>query len=189
MIKKTISLILSLTMILSLFISLPLKASADAIPDTATFSDGDLDRVYFGGDTVSFNLDGSMSSISSNMPVRVALGIVNASGEWSNFTVFNTAALTDTDPNYVFNGMGDTTGFYMNSTLLTTGLLDTVISGTLNNTLTLGMLGIQIYAQMAGPMGPWSNILPSPNYIILSDDAKPAMVGLDGVMEMPDGVT
>ena len=111
--KKALSWLLAVSMILSLFVSMPITAAAGVLPG-AVFSDGDLDRVYFSGDTLTFNLSGlpvgtPPTGIPAGTALRVSLGIVDASSTFTDYTLFNTSSLTSEDPNYVFNGMGDNT--------------------------------------------------------------------------------
>lgn len=192
--KKVLSWLLAVSMVLSIFGSVPMTAAAVTLPG-AVFSDGDLDRVYFSGDILTFNLSGlpvgtPPTGIPAGTALRVSLGIVDASGTFSDFTLFNTSELTPEDANYVFNGMGDLTGWYLSRTLNADGTLSSAVSGTIvtTPTPTLGVAAVKIYVNTGAA---WQNIMQGQpvEYIPLTADTKDAIVGLDGIMEMPDGVT
>lgn len=195
--KKALSWLLAVSMILSLFVSMPITAAAGVLPG-AVFSDGDLDRVYFSGDTLTFNLSGlpvgtPPTGIPAGTALRVSLGIVDASSTFTDYTLFNTSSLTSEDPNYVFNGMGDNTGWYLSRTLNADGTLSSTISGTIVTTPppTLGVAAVKIYVNYGSV---WQNFMDdgnpaTPDFIPLTAEGKDAIVGLDGILEMPDGVT
>lgn len=195
--KKRISWLLVIAMVLSMLISAPITASAAALPG-AVFSDGDIDRVYFSGDTLTFNLSGlpvgtPPAGIPAGTSLRVSLGIVDASNTFTDFTLFNTSTLTSEDPNYVFNGMGDNTGWYLSRTLNADGTISSDVSGTIVTTPppTLGVAAVKIYVYTGSA---WQNFMDdgnptTPDFIPLTADGKNAIVGLDGILEMPDGVT
>jgi hypothetical protein len=182
--KKSLSWVLVIALVLSMFISVPMTASAEALPG-AVFSDGDLDRVYFSGDTLSFNLANlPVGTPPAGIPVgtqlRVSLGIVDASSTFTDFTLFDTLS----------NGMGNGTGFYAERVLQADGSLASDISGTIVSTPapTLGIVAAKLYVFNGST---WQNALQgqSPDYIPLIDaDSKPATVGLDSVIQLPDGV-
>ncbi len=180
--KKFLSCVLVLSLILSMIVAIPIPVSADQQP-AAVFTDGDLDQVYFAGDTLSFNLTGipvgvPPAGIPAGTTLRVSLGVADLS-VFSDFTVFS-----DT----LSDGMGDGTGFYVERTLQADGTLDSPVTGTLADSLTVGMVAVKLYVYNGSS---WQNVLQgqTPDYIVLTEGTKNAMVGLDGVMEMPDGVT
>ncbi|UWG98632.1 cell wall-binding repeat-containing protein [Dehalobacter sp. DCM] len=180
--KKFLSCVLALSLILSMIVAIQIPVSATQQP-AAVFTDGDLDQVYFAGDTLSFNLTGipvgvSPAGIPAGTTLRVCLGVADLSG-FSDFTVFS-----DT----LSNGMGDGTGFYVERTLQADGTLDSPVTGTLGNSLTVGIVAVKLYVYNGSS---WQNVLQgqTPDYIVLTEGTKNAMVGMDGVMIMPDGVT
>ena len=181
---KILSWLLAVSMVLSMFVSAPITAVAAELPG-AVFTDGDLDRVYFTGDTLSFNLSGipvgtPPAGIPAGTTLRVSLGIVDDSSTFTDFTLFNTLS----------NGMGDGTGFYAERVLQAGGNLASDISGTIVSTPTptLGIVAVKLFVFNGST---WQNALQgqSPDYIPLTANSKPATVGLEGVMVMPDGVT
>lgn len=178
--KKALSWLLAVSMVLSLFAAAPMTAAGVILPE-AVFSDGDLDRVYFMGDTLSFNLSGlPVGLIPAGTELRVSLGIVDASNTFSDFGLFETLS----------NGTGDGTGFYETRTLQADGTLSSDISGTITDTVTptTGLVAVRLYYNNGGS---WQNAIgtSSPNYIPLSEGTDYATVGLDSVLVMPDGVT
>ncbi|MDH7478572.1 MAG: right-handed parallel beta-helix repeat-containing protein, partial [Syntrophomonadaceae bacterium] len=182
--KRMLPGILAVSLLLLMFSVIPLITAAGEAP-TAVFSDGDLDNVYFIGDTLSFNLSGLPVGVPpSGMPagttLRVSLGIVDGSNTFSDFTLFNTLS----------NGMGDGTGWYAERTLMPDGTLSADISGQIVETPAppMGAAAVKLYAFNGTA---WQNVLQgqSPDYVVLAADGRLATVGLDNVLEMPDGVT
>ena len=183
MCKKALSWLLALSMILSLFISMPLAAEAEGAP-AAVFSDGDLDHVYFLGDTLSFNISGlpvgtGEGQIPVGTPLRVSLGLADQSESFTSANILS-SGLTD--------GSADGTGYYTACTLAADGSLSPNISGTIAASLAAGMIAVQIFYN---PTASWVNIMQGQpqNYIPLMSGENAALMGLDAMLVMPTGVT
>lgn len=180
--NKSLSLFLAIVMVLSLLIAAPVSVNATDPPATV-FSDGDLDQVYFAGDTLSFNLSGlpvgtPPQGIPAGTPLRVSFGIVNGSGIFSVFKLFGTLS----------DGTADGTGFYAERSLQHDGTLSAVVSGVIADASPTGMVAVKLYAHNGFA---WANVMQgqSPDYIVLARNGNPAMAGLDSVLVLPGGVT
>jgi hypothetical protein len=180
--NKSLSLFLAIVMVLSLFTAAPVPVNATD-PPAAVFSDGDLDQVYFAGDTLSFNLSGlpvgtPPHGIPAGTPLRVSFGIVNSSGTFSGFKLFGTLS----------DGTADGTGFYEARSLQHDGTLSAVVSGVIADASPTGMVAVKLYAHNGFA---WANVMhgQSPDYIVLARSGNPAMAGLDSVLALPGGVT
>lgn len=183
--NKILSLLLSMTMILSLFAGFPITTMAETVGPTAVFNDGDLDRVYFSGDTLGFNLTGlSVGAPPTGIPVdttiRICFGIIPMEGDFTSSNIFTEGTLVD--------ATADGLGFYIERTLQADGTLSSLISGTVNSSLNNGVVAIRLFVFNGTS---WQNIMQgqTPDFIPLTQDSKPAHVGLDSVMIMPAGVT
>lgn len=179
--NNSLSLFLAIVMVLSLFTATPVPVNATD-PPAAVFSDGDLDQVYFAGDTLSFNLSGlpvgtPPHGIPGGTPLRVSFGIVNSSGIFSGFKLFGTLS----------DGTADGTGFYEARSLQHDGTLSAVVSGVIADASPAGMVAVKLYAHNGFA---WVNVMQgqSPDYIVLARNGKPAMAGLDSVLALPGGV-
>ena len=180
--KKLLSWVLTIVMLLSLVTALPMTASA-APPPVTVFLDGDLDNVYFAGDTLAFNLTGlpvggQPTGIPAGTTLRVSMGIVNAS-------TFSDLQLLES----LSNGSVEGTGFYVERTLNADGSLSAGISGVITSApMSPGIVAVKLYAHNGTA---WQNVMQgqTPDYIVLSSAGQPATVGLDGVLQMPPGIT
>lgn len=139
------------------------------------FADSDADRVYFDGDTLSFNMAG-LDAL-NGQALRVSFGVVGQSGIFEPTAVINgLTVLQDGVQQFV-------------TTSVSNGAFSTNISGTILQNLKSGVLAIQLYRDADGP-GPgntWINVLSGQptTYIALSAESKPAIVGI----ALPESIT
>lgn len=180
MLKKILSLTLAFSMIMSLFIATPFKASADTTV-SVTFLDGDLDYVYFNGDTLKFNITGipigaGPTSYPVATQVRVAMGI-SPSGSFTDCKLFSD----------LIDGRADGTGWFRPSALTADGSLLPAIEGTIDASAIAsgGTIMVKLYYQVGGNWLPMLGGFQIP----LSSGGKPSLAGMDNVIKMPAGVT
>ncbi len=172
--KRSLATLISICLIFSLFPAL----TASALPSsTAVFTDGDLDHVYFAGNTISFSLTG-LDSIPASTPIRVAFGLLGAGNSFTDTELFS-------------SGLTYSAGYgYYLDTTMSSGGASSAISGTVKNGLGTGAVGVKVYADTDGP-GPngFTNIMTGGvnDFLPLLASGKPALVGFDNVL--PAGVT
>ncbi|GEM_PF-2511518 len=186
--KKILSWVLTIVAALTLIIGVPINANA--VPSTAVFSDGDLDQVYFVGDSLSFNLSGipvgiPPAGIPEGTTIRVSIGYVPQEG--SSFTSTN---IYMEDTVGLLDGSTDGTGYYFERTLLADGTLSSPISGTLANNPNSGIAAVKLYV-FNGEYNVWQDALQGQptDYIPLTQNGQTAFIGIDNAIVLPAGIS
>jgi len=118
----------------SLLATMPQTAAAYGKP-VLTFSDGDLDHVYFAGDTLSFSINNLLNI--EFYTIRISFGLID----------FNTEAFTPTDifTSGLTDGTADDFGYYIERTVTASSALNSPVTGTIVTGLGNAAVGIKVF--------------------------------------------
>jgi len=179
--KKLLSCFLALIIVFSIFAALPPTASAYGTPEF-TFTDGDLDHVYFAGDTLSFSI-GNLLSIEFHT-VRISFGLIDFnSGDFASTDIFTSGSLTD--------GIADGQGYYVERTVSSSSTLSSPVTGTIVSGLDNAAVGFKIfvYDSTHTTWVQYGSTSPTFYFLLADSSGNPVIVGVEEILSYVSDVT